>query len=77
MFQQILHYKIQFVYLTVLVEGERQQNSLDYYDAFSYPSVVVILNSNIRNEYYDKNLNKNNGLKIQTWLTLHQHIFLK
>ena len=26
-----------------IVEGGRRQNSLDYYDAFSYPSLVVIL----------------------------------
>ena len=28
---------------------------LNYCDAFSYPSIVVILNKNIRNEHYDEN----------------------
>ena len=36
--------------------GRRQNSLLNYYDVFSYPSLVVILNKNIRNEHYDENL---------------------
>ena len=42
---------LSFLFSKYIVGGGRRQNSLDYYDAFSYPSLVVILNSNIRNEY--------------------------
>ena len=36
--------------------GRRQNSLLNYYDVFSYPSLVVILNKNVRNEHYDENL---------------------
>ena len=34
--------------------GRRQNSLLNYYDVFSYPSLVVILNKIIRNEQYDQ-----------------------
>ena len=45
----------QLVFYIVGVDDDKN-SLLDYYDIFSYPSLVVILNRNIRNEHYDENL---------------------